>query len=113
MIESILIDQLKTETGHDAFVMVPDDMPGEFYIIDRTATSQANHIVTINCAVQSYAKSAARAAEMAEQAVACLEALADRDDFSKCEMYNLYMFTDTVRKRPRYQAMFEIIYYED
>lgn len=112
MIETILIDQLKTVTGLHAYVMVPDDMPDEFYIIDRTATDKTDHITTVNCAVQAYAKSAARAAEMAEASVVALEQLAERADFSKCAMYNLYMFTDTVRKRPRYQTMFEIIHYE-
>ena len=40
-----------------------------------------------------------------------MEKIIERNDTSKCELNSDYNYTDTARKRYRYQAVFDIVYF--
>ena len=42
---------------------------------------------------------------------AAMEKIIELDDISKCELNSDYNYTDTNRKKYRYQAVFDIVYF--
>lgn len=111
MIENYLIEHIEANTETPVYVFVPEVMPNEFFVIDRTGTARDNHIETVTVAIQSYARTAERAAELIEEMVEIMDTLTDGPGVSACRLDNVYMFTDTTRNRPRYQAVFDITHY--
>lgn len=111
MIETILIDKFTTELPNvPVFVMFPNTMPnGNFIVLDRVGTSRENHVVSYTMAIQSYGSTALSAAELNELVIETMDDLLEDDRFSRIHLNTSNMFTDTVRKLPRYQSTFEIV----
>lgn len=113
MIEKTVIDYLNTE-GVPAFAERPEREPAKPYIIvERTGSSNENHIMTATIAVQSWAQTLAEAASLNEEVKASMEFITDLDAVSACRLTSDYNFTSTALKAYRYQAVFNITYYEE
>lgn len=111
MIEKIIRDYLLTVLDVPVYVDVPADPPDTYVIIQRTGGSETEHIRSAVMAIQSYGPRKTAAAELHEQVLALLPAIADGVEVSACDINAEYDFTDTTTKRYRYQAVFDIIYY--
>ena len=61
--------------------------------------------------VQSFSTSLYGAATLNERVKAAMEKIIELDDISKCELNSDYNYTDTNRKKYRYQAVFDIVYF--
>lgn len=113
MIESTILSFLEN-AGLDAplYMEIPEDPPMEFYILENTGQSMRDHVRTTTMAVQSYAQSMERAADLAyEIDEIILETLQELDDVAGVRLNSLYNFTDQSTKQYRYQGVYIITHY--
>jgi hypothetical protein len=114
MIEKIILDHLRTSTGLPVCMELP---PGgtepPFLLLERTGGSKEEHISQAAVAVQSYGSSLLQAAQTNEAAKAAMEDLAALPEIAAVTLNADYNYTDTAKKRYRYQAVFQIYYYQE
>lgn len=113
MIESTILSFLDN-AGLDAplYMEIPENPPDEFYILENTGQSMRDHVRTTTMAVQSYAQSMERAADLAyEIDEVILETLQELDDVAGVRLNSLYNFTDQSTKQYRYQGVYVITHY--
>ena len=114
MIETTVIAYLATalQTDH-VYAERPIDPPRDYYIVELTSSSEANHLQHATIVVQSISSdSLLRAAEMNKAMKLAMRNLISETDVSKCQLNSAYNFTDTSTKQYRYQAVFDITYME-
>lgn len=111
MIEKTVCDYLNDVMGLPAFWEKPEDMPEEFLIVEKTGGSVSDRIKSATIAIQSYAGSMYRAAEINEAVISAMDNLAELSEVSGVRLNSDYNFTDTTTKQYRYQAVFDIIHY--
>ena len=112
MIEEIIISYLSGNATVPVYAEVPEEMPDQFIVIEKTGGSFSNRIKYTTIAVQSYAGRMIDAAHINEQVKDLfLDGLIARDEIGKVSLNSDYNFTDTSTMRYRYQAVFDIVYY--
>lgn len=113
MIEETLINFLNYHMSAPAYTDKPKkDIPDEYYVFEKTGGSFEDHIHKSTIALQSYAQSRYRAAQLIEDAnAAMIYELIKLDDISGVEMSGSGSFTDTTTKQHRYQSVFVITHY--
>lgn len=114
-IEQKVIQFLNEHTNARAYAEMPEteEIPGDgrLLIVEKTGSSYANHIFTAIIAVQSYGKTLFDASILNEVVKRAMFQFVLRDDICRVDLNSDYNFTDTEKKQPRYQAVFEIIHY--
>lgn len=115
MIETKLRKYLKDNTDISVYLEVPENPPDKMIILDKTSGSGKPYMRTAQFAIQSYADTLNDAAELATDVNRLMEILAERDpDISKCELNaGPYPFNDPETKKHRYQAVYDLIYFDD
>ena len=113
MIEKILHDYLDGALSAPVYPSIPEPMPGRFYVLEKTGGGLQNHISSAVFALQSYGQSTYDAAAMNLAGIKAMLSAIAMDDVSDVKLNSDYNFTDTARKRPRYQAVFNITYFEE
>ena len=88
-----------------------ENMPSEYVLIEKTGGGKEEYIRSATIAIQSYAPTRQGAAELNEKVIDCLEAIIELDDICRCSLNTDYKYTDVGRKKQRYQAVFDIVYY--
>lgn len=111
MVEKIVKDYLQSSIGIPVRLEEEDDLGNEYVLIEKTGSSTGNHIASATLAVQSFSTSLYGAATLNERVKAAMEKIIELDDISKCELNSDYNYTDTNRKKYRYQAVFDIVYF--
>ncbi len=111
MVEKIVKDYLQSSLGIPVRLEEEDDLGNEYVLIEKTGSSTGNHIASATLAVQSFSTSLYGAATLNERVKAAMEKIIELDDISKCELNSDYNYTDTNRKKYRYQAVFDIVYF--
>lgn len=114
LIEATVIGYLSNELGStDIFAERPNNPPDVYYIIEKTAAGESNHIQMATIAVQSISKnSLLEAAQMSKAAEAAMRNITKCADISSCKLNSAYNFTDAETREYRYQAVFDIYYVE-
>ena len=113
MIEKILYDWLSEQLEDPVFMEEPENAPSRFYLLEKTGSSIENHVCTSDFALQSCAPSLFAAASMNQTGISAMMDAAQLDDITHVELNSDYNFTDTARKRHRYQAVLHITHYEE
>lgn len=115
MIELDVIGFLFTRTGTHTFAEEPDKAhrPDSYYLIEKLGSGERDYITSAQIAVQSYAPSLTGAMSLNAAAKLAMESFAELDKVSRCRCIGDYNYTDTQMKRYRYQAVFDITYYEE
>ena len=111
MIEKIILDYLM-QNGFPCYTSVPENPSGNFCVLEKTGSDYKDGLFFATLAVQSYGSSDFSAAQLNHFVV---RAMLDADtlpEISSCELNTDYNFPDTARKLPRYQAVFDLVYYE-
>lgn len=109
MIIGLLINFLISKTeSPEVYAEVPEDAPAEFWTIEQTGSDTRDRITTTTVAIQSWADSMLRAAEMNDQIKEAMEHLPEINEVSACRLQSDYNFTNTTKKKYRYQAVFDI-----
>ncbi len=112
MIEAIVIQYLDGLDGLTAYAERPENPPGEYLLIEKTGGRMENQIRTAMIAVQSYADSLLRAAEINCCVEEAMLGITDLRNISRCRLNSSYNYTDTESKKYRYQAVFDLTYME-
>lgn len=111
MIEKIVREFLKRQLDKEVYMEEQEHMLKEYVLIEKTGSSKENHIEKAVLAIQSYAESLQSAAELNERVKGAMEGIVELPSISKCELNTDYNYTDTKRKKYRYQAVFDIVHY--
>lgn len=112
-IESILIDYLKYR-GYTAYGEEPEKPPREYIVIGKVGSRNENHIDGAIMTIRSYSGTMAQAASLNKQVKRLM--LYDFPELS--EIVSVYLNSDYPQadpetKRYRYQAVYDITYYEN
>ena len=111
MIEKIVLDYLNNALEYPTYTQEQNNGEKYFYLIQKVGSSVDNKIDTSMVAVQSYAPSRYEAAEMSYAMIEAMDDIIQLDEIGKCKKNSDYDYTDTSKKRYRYQALFEIVHY--
>lgn len=112
MIEKIVLDYLNKELEVPAYMEEPEDLQAEQYVlIEKTGSSQANHLYTVTLAIQSYAGTLYKAAQLNEQVKTAMDGITKEKEVTRSELNSDYNYTDTARKQYRYQAVYDLTHY--
>lgn len=113
MIEKIILDHLTSSLSTTPVYMeVPRERPETFVVVEKTGGGKTNHISEATLAVQSYAPSMYLAATLNESVKAAMESAISLDAVTKVTLNSDYNYTDTASKHYRYQAVFDVIFYD-
>lgn len=112
-IEAFIIEFLSARLD----VPVSGDRPDlstatKFVTVEKTGSNYANHISSAEIAVQSWSTSRAAASELNEKVKKAMAEALHQDCISRCALDTDYNFPDLASKRPRYQALYEVVYSE-
>lgn len=111
MIEQTVKDYLEEQLGIPVRMEEETGLPKEYIVIEKTGSGQTNHIKRATLVIQSYSGSMYQAASLNERVKDAMEKIIEMDDISKCELNSDYNYTDTARKKYRYQAVFDIVHF--
>ena len=111
MIEKIVLDYLNETLEYPTYTQEQNKGEKYFYLIQKVGSGVENKINTSMIAIQSYAPSRLEAAEMNYAMIEAMDDIIQLDEIGKCKKNSDYDYTDTSKKRYRYQALFEIIHY--
>jgi hypothetical protein len=113
MIETTLIKYLNNNLDVEAFAEYPEKAPEQFVLLEKTGSETSYSITSATIAIQSYANSLFDAMKLNEKVKKAMERLWELDCMIRCELNTDYNFTDTSTRKYRYQAVFDITYYEE
>lgn len=111
MIEKILLDHLKRALSVPVYMEVPKDPASSFVKLEKTGGGCEKHIFSAMIAVQSYATTLWKAAELNERVKEAMETACALDEICRIQLNSDYNFTDTASKRYRYQAVYDVTHY--
>ena len=115
MIEQTIYDFLNDNMSVPVYTEIPSNPPKKMIVLEKTGTSQTNHINRATFAIQSYGKSLFEAAELNEELKELmmdgLDGLLSLNEIAAVNLNSDYNFTDTSTKKYRYQAIFDIVHY--
>lgn len=116
MIEKAILDYLNQHlTDVIAYTQEPgskNPTGSSFVVIEKTGSQLTNHLYTSVFAVQSYAPTILGAAELDETVRELMMNITDEvADISGIRLIGDSNFTDTSKRQPRYQAVFDVIHY--
>lgn len=109
MIEETVLNYLISK-GFRA-VMEDEGLQDDYLIIEKVGGSGDKMLSDSVIAIQSYSKSIAGAAKLSEKMIHAMHDIIELPEICRCELNSNYNFTDTARKRYRYQAVFNITHY--
>lgn len=113
LIEKILFDYLSAELADPVYMEYPEDAPPErFYLLEKTGGNIEDKIGYATFALQSYGGSLFATASMNSVGISAMLDAVALDAVSSVSLNSDYNFTDTTRRRHRYQAVFNITHYE-
>lgn len=114
MIEKTIYDYMKRRFDGQipVYMSYPDKAPPRFYLLEKTGGSIENRIAYATFALQSYGVSVNDAARMNLAGINAMLDAAELDSVSAVKLNSDYNFTDTTRKRNRYQAVLNVTHYE-
>lgn len=113
MIEKIVCGYLSEKLDVSVFMEEPEKPPGSYALIEKIGSDENDHVSTAVIAVRSYAGSLCAAAELNHSVKRAMYGLSDLPEISRCKLNSDYNYTDTSTRRYRYQAVFDIIFYEE
>ena len=112
MIEKIILDYLSEGLTEPVYMEEPEVKPETFVLIEKTGGGKTNHISFATLAVQSYAPSMYEAAALNERVKTAMENAIALDEIVRVTLNSDYNYTNTASKRYRYQAVFDVIFYD-
>lgn len=116
MIEKVVYDYLNECKIAPVKTELPESVPNPgssaFIVVEKTGGGKVNHIHTATIAVQSYAPTLYEAADLNEDVKQAMFDIVSLNEISRSSLNSDYNFTDPSTKQYRYQAVFELTYYE-
>lgn len=113
MIEKICYDYLSGALSAPVYTTIPSPLPNRFYLIEKVGGSETDKIPSAAVALQSYGSSLFDTAAMNLAGIKAMLSMVELDAVSAVSLNSDYNYTDAARKRNRYQAVFNITYFEE
>lgn len=113
MIETILLQHLAQQLEVPVMMEVPENPAGTFCVLEKTGGGRRNCLDTATFAVQSYGPTMLEAARLNQRVKAAMERLREHPQISRVQLNSDYNFTDTAQKRYRYQAVYDLTFYDE
>lgn len=88
----------------------PRSKPAKFVTLEKTGERVVNFIPKATVAVQSWALTRADAMALNEDVKAAMAAILAQPEIMSCKLNSDYNYPYQASNRPRYQAVFEIVY---
>lgn len=112
MIEVVVREFLKDKLKVDVFLEYPKDREkDDFIVLEKVGSSRENFLDSASIAIQSYGADMYKAAILNDRVKVAMETLVMDRRIGAVRLNSDYNFTDLEMKRYRYQAVFEIYYY--
>ena len=111
MIEKTILDYLSSELSVPVYMERPENDEGEYVLIEKTSSGRENYISSTTIALQSFGNTLYRAAELNEEVKTAMDGIITLNEISSSRLNSDYNFTDTTKKRYRYQAVYDITHY--
>lgn len=111
MIEKTVYDYLSQVIDVPVYMEEPKNKPDTFVVIEKTGSSKENYIEESTFALQSYATTLFKAAELNVLVKKAMDDLIVCPEVSRSKLNSDYNFTDDSTKRYRYQAIYDIVHY--
>ncbi|MCR4711477.1 MAG: hypothetical protein K5707_04185 [Clostridia bacterium] len=112
MVEKIICDYL-TATVAPAYPEMPEEMPERLILVERTGGGITNRLRNATIAIQSYAPTLFEAAELNEEVLTAMEQIVWDTHIGRAQLNSNYNYTDPTTKRYRYQAVYDVVYFEE
>lgn len=113
MIEKVVLDYLNDNlTNVSAYMEEPLTAPESYVVLQKTGSFVDDYLYHATFAVQSYGPSMYDAALLNETVKELMDGLVSLDVISKSKLNSDYIFTDTQKKKYRYQCVYDISYYK-
>lgn len=109
-IEYIVLDYLLTVLTVPCYMEEPDNIVDQYVIIEKTGSSESDHIRRATFAIQSYGATMEQAIDLNELVKVAMDAFWQHRSIFSSRLNSDYNFTDTDTKRYRYQAVYDITY---
>lgn len=113
MIEKIMLDYLSANLTVPVFMEEPTEDLTSYVLIEKTGSTETNHIPTATLAFQSYGASLYDAATLNNTVKQVVNDAIQLDTISSVRLNSDYNFTDITTKKYRYQALFVVTYLEE
>lgn len=110
MVETAVLDYLGEKLGVPVLAERPAHEPDRYVLIEKTGSSTENYIEWATLAVQSYAPTMYDAMRLNSEVKSAMREIVALPDMSRCDCNSDYNYTDTEKKKYRYQAVFDIVY---
>ena len=110
MIEKIVLDYLNSVLDVPVYMEKPEDEPMRYVLVEKTGSGEDDHIFTATIAIQSYAESLYQAAVLNELVKGAMHGIVKLNSIGKAKLNTDYNFTDTQKKKYRYQAVYDLTY---
>lgn len=110
MIEKVVLDYLKSTLEVPVQMETPLENPSKYVLIEKTGSSSENFIKSATIALKSHANSLYEAAELNEKVKTAMDNIIVLDTVSSSKLNTDYNFTDTTKKKYRYQAVYDLFY---
>lgn len=112
MIEEIILNYLSKTLEVPVLMEESLATTERFILLEKIGSSESNGISSATFAVQSYAKSLYEAAKLNHAVKRAMRDAVVLDDVISCKLNSDYNYTDEETKRYRYQAVFDIRFYD-
>ena len=110
MIEVIVLEYLREQLDVPVYMENPIAAPEKYVLLEKTGSTSENLIESATIAIQSYAGSLFDAISLNEEVKEAMKKIVMLDEVMGAELNSDYNFTDTTKKKYRYQAVFELIF---
>ena len=110
MIEKTVLDYLNNTLTVPVDTEKPGNNPSKYVLIEKTGSSSEDFIKNATIVLQSYANSLYEAAKLNEEVKKAMNNIAILPEIFSSKLNTDYNFTDTTKKKYRYQAVYEIFY---
>ena len=116
MIEIMIMDFLKKQNiegiGENIFLEVPQKVPEQYILIQKTGGNIVNHIKHATLAIRSISSKSKYSAAVVNAAIIDnLLYKLDNAGIASCTLNSTYDFPDVTTKKHRYQSVFNFNYY--
>lgn len=111
MIEKIVLDYLEKGLNIPVFMEEPSEELAEYIVIEKTSGHSKDHIDSATLAIQSYGMSLYEAACLNDKMKKVMNGITELSEISSVSLNRDYNYTDTVRKKYRYQAVYDVVYF--
>lgn len=111
MIETVIYTYLSKKLSVPAYMSEPKTPPEKYVLIERT-DGDDRKVREATIAIKSYGGTLLEACKLNEELKDAMREIVELNEIAKCKLNSDYNFTDTETKRFRYQAVFNMVYYQ-